>query len=99
MIKPSRRTRPLSQKSQQRIRVATTLAYHRFHCESSRYHHTTANYLMLMDWIDERRIEMQAEGRRHWVPSTRDFERAMWDCWDDLVGQPSHACALACEGV
>ena len=40
---------------------------------------------MLMDWIDERRIEMLAEGRRHWVPSSWDFERAMWDCWDDLV--------------
>jgi hypothetical protein len=47
--------------------------------------HTLANYLMLMDWIDQRRIEMQAEGRRHWVPSLHDFERAMWDCWDDLV--------------
>jgi hypothetical protein len=57
------------------------------------------NYLMLMDWIDERRIEMQAEGRRHWVPSSWDFEQAMRDCWDDLVGQPSQACALACEGV
>jgi hypothetical protein len=48
-----------------------------------------ANYLMLMDWIDERRIEMQAEGRRHWVPSSWDFERAMRDCWDDLVTQES----------
>jgi hypothetical protein len=42
-----------------------------------------------MHWIDERRIEMQAEGRRHWVPSTYDFERAMWDCWDDLVKSQS----------
>jgi hypothetical protein len=41
---------------------------------------TMANYLMLMDWIDERRIEMQAEGRRHWVPSSWDFEQAMRDC-------------------
>ena len=49
------------------------------------YHHTTANYLMLMDWIDERRIEMLAEGRRHWVPMDWDFEQAMRDC-DDLVG-------------
>jgi hypothetical protein len=38
-----------------------------------------------MDWIDERRIEMEAEGRRYWVPTMRDFERAMWDCWDDLA--------------
>jgi hypothetical protein len=42
---------------------------------------------MLMYWIDERRIEMQAEGRRHWVPAVRDFEQAMRDCWDDLVQQ------------
>jgi hypothetical protein len=32
-----------------------------------------------------RRIEMLAEGRHHWVPSTRDFEQAERDCWDDLV--------------
>jgi len=75
----------LSQKVQQRIRVATIFAYSRFCRECLAYHHTLANYLMLMDWIDERRIEMQAEGRRHWVPSMRDFEQAMRDCWDDLV--------------
>ena len=85
VMTPSKRTQPLSQKAQQRIRVATTLAYHRFRCESSRYHHTIANYLMLMGWIDERRIEMLAEGRRHWVPSLWEFEQAMRDCWDDLV--------------
>jgi len=44
---------------------------------------------MLMHWIDERRIEMQAEGRQHWVPSVRDFEQAMRDCWDDLVKSQS----------
>jgi len=49
------------------------------------YHHTLANYLLLMDWIDERRIEMQAEGRRYWVPTEGDFWQAMRDCWDDLV--------------
>ena len=85
----SNQTPPLSQRDQQRISVATTLAYHRFRCECSAYHHTLGNYLMLMHWIDERRIEMQAEGRRHWVPSVRDFEQAMRDCWDDLVGQPA----------
>jgi hypothetical protein len=85
VMKPSKLTRSLSQKAQQRNRIATTLAYHRFRCESSRYQHTLANYLMLMDWIDERRIEMQAEGRRHWVPSSWDFEQALRDCWDDLV--------------
>jgi hypothetical protein len=84
----ARRTGPLSQREQQQIRVATALAYQQFRCESSRYHHTIGNYLMLMDWIEERRIEMQAEGRQHWVPLMRDFERAMWDCWDDLVQCP-----------
>ena len=56
---------------------------------------------MLMDWIDERRIEMQAEGRRHWVPSMRDFEQAMRDCWDDLSEayktQPLNAFAGKCD--
>jgi hypothetical protein len=84
-MKPSTRTRQLSQKTQQRIRVATTISYSRFRSECSSYHHTLANYLMLMDWIDQRRIEMQADGRRHWVPSSWDFEQAMRDCWDDLV--------------
>jgi len=85
----SKETRPLSQRDQQRISVVTTLAYHRFRCECSAYHHTLGNYLMLMHWIDERRIEMQAKGRRHWVPSVRDFEQAMRDCRDDLIGQPA----------
>ena len=81
----SNRTRPLTQRAQQRVSLATTIAYSRFRCECSAYHHTLGNYLMLMHWIDERRIEMQAEGRRHWVPSVRDFEQAMRDCWDDLA--------------
>lgn len=83
----AKRIRPPSQREQQQIRVATTIAYSRFRRESSRYHHTIGNYLMLMDWIDERRIEMQAEGRRFWVPSVRDFEQAMRDSWEDLVKQ------------
>jgi hypothetical protein len=65
---------PLSQRDQQRISVATIIAYSRFRRECLAYHHTLANYLMLMHWIDERRIEMQAEGRRHWVPSVYDLE-------------------------
>ena len=81
----ARRTRPLSQRDQQRISVATNIAYSRFRRECLAYHHTLANYLMLMHWTDERRIEMQAEGRRHWVPSVSDFEQAMRDCWDDLA--------------
>ena len=84
-MKPSKRTRPLSQKSQQRISIATTMAYSRFRRECLAYHHSLANYLMLMDWIDDRRIEMLAEGRRYWVPSVRDFEQARRDCWDDLA--------------
>jgi hypothetical protein len=78
-----------AQSAQKRISVATIIAYSRFRRECLAYHHSLANYLMLMHWIDERRIEMQAEGRRHWVPSIRDFEQAMRDCWDDLVGQPA----------
>ena len=83
----ARRTRPLSPKAEQQISVATIIAYSRFRRECLEYDHTLANYLMLMHWIDQRRIEMQAEGRRHWVPSPRDFEQAMRDCWDDLVKQ------------
>jgi len=41
-----------------------------------------------MDWVDERRIEMLAEGRPHWVPSMQDFEQAERDCGDDLVKFP-----------
>jgi len=44
-----------------------------------------SNQLRIFDGIDERRIEMLAEGRPHWVPNERDFELAMRDCWDDLV--------------
>ncbi len=44
-----------------------------------------ANYLTIMDWIDERRIEMEAEGRRYWVPTDCDFWRAERDCADDLA--------------
>ena len=75
----------LSQTAQRRNSLATIMAYHRFCCQNSRYHHTMSNQLHMMRWIDERRIEMRAEGRPHWVPTDRDFEQAMRDCWDDLV--------------
>jgi hypothetical protein len=36
--------------------------------------------------LESRRLERRrAEGRPHWVPSMRDFEMAVRDCWDDLV--------------
>jgi hypothetical protein len=85
MTKPPKRPGPLSPKVEQQIRLATVRAYITFCNECSTYPNNLANYLLLMDWIDERRIEMQAEGRRYWVPSVRDFEQAMRDCWDDLV--------------
>ena len=81
----SKQTRPLGQRDQQQIRVATARAYFRFCNECSTYLHNLANYLMLMEWIDERRIEMQAEGRRYWVPTDWDFWQAVRDCWDDLA--------------
>jgi len=65
--------------------LATFLAYLKFCRRHLAYHSCLANQLRIFDWIDERRIEMRAEGRPHWVPSTRDFEQAERDCWDDLV--------------
>ncbi len=44
-----------------------------------------ANYITIMAWIDERRIEMEAEGWLYWVPTDWDFLQAVRDCWDDLV--------------
>ena len=79
-----KRTRPLSKRDQQLIRIATARAYFRFCDECSAYPHNLANYLTIMGWIDERRIEMLAEGRRHWVPTHEDFWQAVRDCWDDL---------------
>jgi len=76
---------PLSKTAQCRNSVATIIAYHRFCCKNRRYHHTMSNQLHMMRWVDDRRIEMLAEGRPHWVPNECDFEQAMWDCWDDLV--------------
>lgn len=85
VMKASHTTRPLSQKEQQRVRAATSRAYFRFCSECSTYPQNVANYLLLMDWIDERRIEMLADGRRYWVPTTHDFEQAERDRWDDWV--------------
>jgi hypothetical protein len=76
---------PLNQREQQQIRIATTHAYFRFCDDCSTYPHNVTNYLTIMDWIDERRIEMQAEGRRYWVPTDWDFWQAVRDWWDDLA--------------
>jgi hypothetical protein len=88
-MNPPKRPRPLSQRVEQQIRLATVRAYFRFCDECAAYPHNMANYLAIMDWIDERRIEMQAERRRYWVPTDLDFWQAMRDCWDDLDGNPA----------
>jgi hypothetical protein len=85
-----KRPQPLSQREQLQIRCATARAYFRFCNECSAYPHNLANYLTIMDWIDERRIEMLAEGRPRWVLSEHDYWQAMRDCWDDLVKCESH---------
>jgi hypothetical protein len=79
----SKRPLPLSAKAEKQIRVATARAYFRFCNECSTYSHNLSNYFLLMHWIDERRIEMQAEGRRYWVPTDGDFWQAVRDCSDD----------------
>jgi len=84
-MKPPKRPRPLSPKAEQQIRLATSQAYFRFRDECPTYPHNVANYLKIMYWIDERRIEMLAEGRRYWVPTDGDFWQAVRDCWDDLA--------------
>jgi len=75
----------ISQRTQRQNNLATFMEYLRFCRLHPAYHPGWANQLHILDWIDERRIEMLAEGRHHWVPSTHDFEMAVRDCWDDLV--------------
>jgi hypothetical protein len=77
--------RAISRRTQRQINLASFIEYLRFCRQHPAYHACIANQLRIFDWIDERRIEVLAEGRPHWVPSTDDFERAMRDCWDDLV--------------
>jgi hypothetical protein len=76
---------PLSQTALRRNNLATIIAYLQFCRENPRYYPSFANQLRIMDWISERRKEMLAEGRPHWVPTQRDYWLALWDCWDDLV--------------
>ena len=75
----------MNDRTQRRNDLATFIQYLRFCRLNPAYYPSFANQLRIFNWIDERRIEMRAEGRPHWVPSTHDFEQAMRDCWDDLV--------------
>ena len=75
----------ISRRSQRQNDLASFIEYLRFCRLHPAYHPCWSNQFRIFDWIDERRIEMLAEGRPHWVPNDRDFEHAMWDCWDDLV--------------
>lgn len=75
----------MTRKHQRRNNFATFLAYLRFCRLNPAYFDCMANQLQIFRWIDERRIEMLAEGRPHWVPSEHDYWQAMRDCWDDLV--------------
>jgi len=77
--------RAISLRSRRQNDLATFLEYLRFCRQHAEYKSCFANQLRIFDWIDERRIEMLAEGRPHWVPTERDFWLAMLDCWDDLV--------------
>ena len=76
---------PLRGRIQRQNDLASFIEYLRFCRWHPAYHPCWANQLRIFDWVEERRIEMRAEGRPHWVPSERDFEQAMRDCWDDLV--------------
>lgn len=60
-----------SQTRQRRNRLVTFIAYLRFCQNTPMYPDSLANQLQIMRWIDERRIEMLAEGRPHWVPLIR----------------------------
>jgi hypothetical protein len=75
----------MTQKVQRQNDLATFLAYLQFCRLHPAYHPGWANQFRIFDWIDERRIEMLAEGRPLWVPSMRDFEQAERDCADDLL--------------
>ena len=83
--RPPGTTNHFSQTAVRRNRLATFIAYLRFCQNTPMYPDSLANQLRILDWSDERRIEMLAEGRPHWIPSMDDFELAMRDCWDDLV--------------
>ncbi len=79
----------MSQRTQFQNDLATFHAYIRFCRQYPAYRHSMSNQIRVFEWLDDRRIEMLAEGRPHWIPATQDFERAVRDCADDLV-QPAH---------
>lgn len=89
----------LSQRDQQQIRVATARAYFRFCDECSTYSHTLANYLAIMGWVDERRIEMLAKSRPCWVPQRVLSGKPMRDCWVDLSSSRLTSHAMLSEQV
>lgn len=64
----------ISQRIQRQNNIATFIAYLKFCRLSPAYHPCWANQFRIFDWVDERRIEMRAENRPHWVPSMRDSE-------------------------
>ena len=77
-----------SRRVQTQNNLATIISYCTFCRSHPEYYECWANQIRIMDWVDERRIEMLAEGRPHWVPSMQDFEQAERDCGDDLVKFP-----------
>ena len=80
------KVRPLTEKEQQRNSIATFLAYIRFcRLHPRSYWDCIANQIRLFLRIDERRHELEADGRHGWVPTADDFEYAWRDCWDDLA--------------
>lgn len=82
------KVRSLTRKEQQRNSIAAFLAYVRFcRLHPLSYRNCIANQIRLFLRIDERREEVQADGKQNWVPTADDFEYAWRDCWDDLVKQ------------
>jgi hypothetical protein len=75
----------MSQRIQRQNNLAAFLAYLKFCRLHPAYHPCWANQVRIMDWLDDRRIEMVAEGRPYWIPSMNDFEQAVRDCGGDLV--------------
>lgn len=59
----------ISRKTQCQNNLATFLAYLKFCRRHPAYHACIANQIRIFDWIDERRIEIRAEGWAHWVPN------------------------------